>query len=448
MMEMSRGRPLRPATVDLQLTNGIAQRFCAERGWGEPEYIANGASAAVYKIVGRGEGPAALKVYDPKFFRGENALIEARRCELQSGLKGHGHPNLVDIIDVGEVPGEGTWYLLMEFCPWPSLDQGLAAVPPDKVAPLIKQLADAVLFLEGLGPGYVHRDIKPANIAVSEDFGALKLLDLGVLRKVSPDEGNGTDDDDEARRFIATAQYSPPEFLAREELPGPDGYAAINVYQVGAVLHDLIMGEPLFGAEAATQNKYILYKAVTEKTPRVVSTEVPARLVALAQAALTKDANERISRVKVQDFTVNSDPPDALRRRLVAAGGAQVQPAPSLDVWRTTVRGWIGAAARLEAEALGATLIREEHEGGALRWRIQFANVQVAVFVQVARAERTLRLEVVSDSNPPVPTPVLEISVTGADLAIDEIPAAIAAQYLYALDLAQAAHNGRPGEEA
>ncbi|MEW5686535.1 MAG: protein kinase [Pseudomonadota bacterium] len=433
--------------MDLKRTNEIAQRFCSSRGWGEPTYIANGASAAVYKVLRPGEGPAALKIYDPRFFEGENALIEARRCELQAGLQGHGHPNLIDVIDVGEVEAEGTWYLLMEYCPWPSLDQRLSMVPDDKVHLLIKQLTCAVLFLEGLNPGYVHRDIKPANIAVSEDFGEIKLLDLGVLRKIGPDEGNGTDDD-EARRFIATAQYSPPEFLAREELPGIDGFSAINVYQVGAVLHDLIMKEPLFGAEAATENKYIVYKAVTEKKPRVASAGVPVRLVTLCQAALGKEARERIARVELRDFLADADPPDALRRRLVGGGAEQVQPAPSMDVWKTAIRGWIGSAARLEVGALGATLIKEEKVPGALRWRVEFANVETAVFVQAVRTGRTLTLEVVSDSNPPVPTPVLEISGVGVDLPPADIPTAIAAQYLYALDLAQAALNSQSGDGA
>lgn len=431
--------------MDLERTSEIAKRFCSSRGWGGPEYIANGASAAVYKVLRPDEGAAALKIYDPKFFAGENALIEARRCELQAGLTGHDHPNLIDVIDVGEIKEDNTWYLLMEYCPWPSLDQRLSTVPDDKVHDLIKKLTESVMFLEGLGSGYVHRDIKPANIAVSEDFGNLKLLDLGVLRKIGPDEGNGTDDD-EARRFIATAQYSPPEFLAREELPGADGFAAINIYQVGAVLHDLIMKEALFSAEAATENKYIVYKAVTEKKPRVVSAGVPVRLVTLCQAALGKDAKERISRVQLRDFLADADPADALRRRLASGTNELAQPAPSMDVWKTTIRAWIGAAARLEVEALGATIIREERVPGTLRWRVEFANVQVAVFVQAVRTGRTLTLEVVSDSDPPVPTPVLEISGVGADLQAEDIPAAIAAQYLYALDLAQAALNSQSGD--
>jgi hypothetical protein len=57
------------------------------------------------------------------------------------------------------------------------------------------------------------------------------------MRRISPDEGNGTDFQ-EKTRFIATAQYSPPEYLTREEAKGEVGFRALNVYQVGAVLHE------------------------------------------------------------------------------------------------------------------------------------------------------------------------------------------------------------------
>jgi len=293
--------------LNLSHITAIAERLCLSAGWQEPEYIDRGNSAAVYRVAHPKHGIAALKIYDPDFFTGDNALIEARRVELQGGLKGHGHPNLIDVLETGRLAEDGTWFLLMEFCPWPSLEKCLAETPDPQVHPLLKQLVQAVLFLNELG--YVHRDIKPANIVVSHDFQTLKLLDLGVLRKISPDEGSGTD----GRKFIATAQYSPPEFLARQEEPGAAGFAAINVYQVGAVLHDLIMKIPLFGEEAATKNKFILFKAVTDKKPRIANPNVPVRLLALCGRALDKEPDRRIQSVTLQDFLVDADDAEACR---------------------------------------------------------------------------------------------------------------------------------------
>ncbi len=405
-------------------------------------YIDHGNSAAVYRVQHPVHGTAALKIYDPTFFTGDNALIEAKRIALQDGLKNHGHPHLIEVLETGELAQDGTWFLLMEFCPWPSMEKVLAHVPDGQVHPLLRQLTDVVLFLDS--KGYVHRDIKPPNITVSEDFQALKLLDLGVLRKITPDEGSGTDD----RKFIATAQYSPPEFLAREEQPGAAGFAAINIYQVGGVLHDLIMKTPLFGEEAATKNKFILFKAVTSKMPRIANSNLPTRLLALCRHALDKDPDHRTKGVKLQDFLANADDSEALRRRIVQSRPrAAAAVPPSCTVWEPTVRGWIGTAARLERNALGASKIspRTTTTGGnALRWSVTFANAGSPLFVEVHSANSKLLVQVVSDTEPPVHSVVFEIGLDGPDLEAVKIPAALAAQYLYALDLALAGQKSAP----
>ena len=77
-------------------------------------------------------------------------------------LKGHGHPNLIDFLDAG--PLEDTYFLLMEYFPWQSLDQRLQLIDRERVAGVISKIAAAAEFLEQRGR--VHRDIKPANVLV------------------------------------------------------------------------------------------------------------------------------------------------------------------------------------------------------------------------------------------------------------------------------------------
>ncbi len=419
--------------MDLKGVTAIAERLCASAGWEGPDYIDHGNSAAVYRVRHPLHGLAALKIYDPSFFEGDNALIEAKRVELQGGLKGHGCPHLIEVLELGELPDDGTWFLLMEFCPWPSLEKRLADVPDSKVHQLLKQLTEAVLFLENRG--YVHRDIKPANIAVSGDYKSLKLLDLGVLRRVGPEEGSGTD----GRKFIATAQYSPPEFLSREEHPGAAGFNAINIYQIGAVLHDLIMKAPLFGEEAATKNKFILYKAVTEKRPRIANTSVPVRLIALCASALAKDASARTQSVTLQDFLAEADSPDVLRRRLGRAAPSSAAALPSLAVWGPRLRAWVRTAARKERDTLGASTVSTAPLPGGLKWAVAFTEAHSPVFVEARPSATGFSVFVVSSTEPPVGTVVFEVGVNGSDLPEADIPDALAVQYLYALDLALAA---------
>ncbi len=416
----------------------IAERLCAARGWSAPVYIDNGASAAVYKVE-TNDGPAALKVYDPAFFEGENALIEANRIDLQRQLKGHGCPHLVDVLDAGELARDGTWYLLMEYCPWKSLEKRLSDVPDTKVHELLKQLVEAVQYLES--KGLVHRDIKPANIVVSDDFEQLKLLDFGVMRRIAHDEGSGTD----VHKFIATAQYSPPEFLAREEAPGAAGFSAINVYQVGAVLHDLITKTPLFAEEKATKNKFKLFKAVTERRPRVVSASVPPRLIALCLAALDKDPVVRASSVKLEDFLADADDLDALRRRVARGGAGKVAPAaPTLAYWKPRVRSWGKEAAQLEADTLGAVTMKAHSLPRGQRWQLDFTAAAAPIFVDLVSVNDGFAVHVLSSPDVDRGAAVFVIGADGPDLPETGIPGALAARYLYALDLALAVQGTAP----
>jgi hypothetical protein len=425
--------------VDLDQTNRIASKFSAASGWGMPRYIAHGNSAAVYEIAHPVHGQAALKVYDPTFFEGANSLIETQRIRLQEGLKNHDNPHLIGIFAAYELPDVGTWCLLMEFCPWPTLEERLASIPDENVHGLIKQLVIAVLFLEG--QLLVHRDIKPANILISPNLQTLKLLDLGVVRRIDPDEGNGTDDG-EKRRFIATAQYSPPEYLTRDELPGIEGFVAINIYQVGAILHDLIAKKPIFMEEASSGNKFILYNAVTTKVTRVFSQSVPARLLAICNGALQKDPRRRLSAVKLADFLTDLDDVDALRRRIGALVGSvrSGRAPPSILVWERRVRGWIGVAIRQEKETLGTANVRRKTSASGVEWRVTFPALDRAIVLEILHAgPESLVVQIVAQTIMPTTLTVFEIGTDGLGMEDGEAITLLAGHILYGIDLATTA---------
>jgi hypothetical protein len=205
------------------------------------------------------------------------------------------------------------------------------------------------------------------------------------------------------------------------------------------------MKTPLFGEEAATQNKFILFRAVQDKKPRIANPNVPVRLLALCSRALDKNPDCRIQSVALQDFLADADDVGALRRR-VARGGtrAPAVTAPSLAVWGQQVRTWIGMAARLEKQALGAARISPNDGRDGLGWSVKFANAGSPVFVEVLQTNLTLAIQVLSDTEPPVGTVVFEIGPEGPDMGTADIPAALAAQYLYALDLCLASQRSEP----
>ena len=151
-------------------------------------------------------------------------------------------------------------------------------------------MARAAIFLRE--NGLCHRDIKAANIFVSDDFGHSTLLDISVVRNVTDPIGIGTDHEGQLP-VVATARYSPPEYLFRLREPGNDLWHALNVYQLGALLHDLIVREPLFEAEylKSAENRYRFAWVVAMVDPVVQADDVDRDLILTACRALDKIGN-------------------------------------------------------------------------------------------------------------------------------------------------------------
>jgi eukaryotic-like serine/threonine-protein kinase len=187
------------------------------------------------------------------------------------------------------------FYVVMERVTGKPLSKVLSELPRARIWPLIGQIASAAEFLEKLG--FAHRDIKPDNIVVSEDFSQAVLLDLGVIK---PFVGKSVTDG-EKQPFIGTLQYSSPEFLKRTEEPTADGWRALTFYQLGAVLHDMIMRRRIFADEEDPFAR--LVDAVTYKDPEIkAGADVPPELISLARTCLSKKPEHRLNYVKWTDF--------------------------------------------------------------------------------------------------------------------------------------------------
>jgi eukaryotic-like serine/threonine-protein kinase len=286
-------------------------------GYGTPKFLSAGGSAAVFRVEGP-SGVRAFKCFAPAFLSGAGGAAERRRLDVQRRLIGHACPTLVQTFRIQEA--EGTAFTEMEFVTWPQLTGMLPTLPDAAVVPLILQLVEAVKFLETLN--IVHRDIKPENIHVSEDFASLKLLDLGVAREFElPDSQEAAiTDHGNSRPFLATAQYSSPEYLFRLDEPTKRLWSGLNFYQLGAVLHDLIAKKPLFDHEMQLGNRWLVARAVLTKTPAFIDPD-PNRLLqlkVLSARCLVKDLNTRLQLVGWDDFILEGsrDPLTALRVRL------------------------------------------------------------------------------------------------------------------------------------
>lgn len=320
------GIPTRGANKDGRMDDARAARMKSElihtsvAGWNVVEFLGAGKSALVLGAEKDGVS-AALKIFDPELVQRFGSDIQAARIERELRLQGKNHPNLARILDGGHCKDRDLFFIVMERISGQCLADVVPTLERDKIWPLISQIASAAKFLEDLG--LVHRDIKPDNILVTSDHSHACLMDFGVIRPV----GEPITDSDE-RPFIGTLQYSSPEFLFRTEDDTPEGWRALTFYQLGAVLHDLIMRRRIFADYASPFAA--LVEAVKNIVPQVEAGDVAQELVLLARSCLTKDPELRLRLVKWEDFDPTPRPQESasaaeerIRKRQLLARGSQ-----------------------------------------------------------------------------------------------------------------------------
>lgn len=261
-------------------------------GWRIEEVLGHGKSGVVF-VATKGKERAALKVFDDELLAQYGRDVQLERIKRELTLRGHDHPNLIPILDGGICAKSHRAYVVTRLLEdWRTIEDCLQEIPASAVASIIDQVAAAARFLEERD--CVHRDIKPANILVSPDFSQAVLLDLGVLRPLDASDLTGEDE------FIGTLQYSSPEFLFREEEQTKNGGRALTFYQLGAVLHDLLLRKPLFG-DMQPYSKMV--DAVRSLYPPIVCPSQPTALVQLARNCLLKHPDQRLALVSWDDFT-------------------------------------------------------------------------------------------------------------------------------------------------
>lgn len=271
-------------------------------GWTIQSVYGWGKSAVVFQANKDGT-QGALKVFHPELVERYGRHVQLERVQREANLVGAHHPNLVRILDGGACPHSGHLFVVMEALAQKNLQQALHEIPPENIASIAAQLASAARFLEDRG--LAHRDIKPENIAISADFSKVTLLDLGVLKPIGL--SNLTDVDQ--RAFIGTLRYSSPEFLLRKEPDTVEGWRAVTFYQLGAVLHDLLMRKSLY---EEYENPFAnLVQAIEDPSINPDVYGADARSVALCRNCLIKNPATRLELVKWEDFAAVAVPPAA-----------------------------------------------------------------------------------------------------------------------------------------
>ncbi|WP_133150754.1 serine/threonine-protein kinase, partial [Frankia canadensis] len=197
------------------------------------------------------------------------AVMDAYRTEARL-LNRLDHPHIVRIHDF--IARDDVCLLVMELLPGGPVD-ARRLTPPAACA---VALAVAHALARSHQAGILHRDVKPANILFTAR-GQPKLTDFGIA-KISEGAGGA------ASRLAGTPRYMAPEQIRRGRL-GP----ATDIYGLGAVLHELLRGAPLFPADLPVPE---LFRRHVEVDPPPLP-GVPEALAVVVQRALAKDPAAR-----------------------------------------------------------------------------------------------------------------------------------------------------------
>jgi beta-lactam-binding protein with PASTA domain/predicted Ser/Thr protein kinase len=242
--------------------------------------VARGGTAQVYLardiILGR---PVALKVLFPELST-DSAFVERFRREAQAAAS-LSHPNIVPVYDWGE--SDDTYFIVMEYVdgePLSSIIHTQAPVNPASAAQVAADIAKALTYAHR--HGVVHRDVKPGNVLITAD-GQVKVTDFGIARAV----GNLDDQVTQTGLVMGTATYFSPE-----QAQGLDVDGRSDIYSLGVVLYEMLVGRPPFIGDTPVA---IAYQHVQETPPRprALNPEIPVALEAIVLQAMAKLPAER-----------------------------------------------------------------------------------------------------------------------------------------------------------
>lgn len=199
------------------------------------ELVGRGGMGEVYRAEradGSFEHQVAIKVLRARGLSGD---FQARFLAERQLLADLDHPNIARLLDGGTL-GDGRPFLAMELVEGIPLDEYRRRhhLDTEALLRLILGVCDAVIHAHRLL--IVHRDLKPSNILVTPE-GQPKLLDFGVSKHLGD---LGRTPETRLAAPMTTAYASP------EQLLGGTVSTAVDVYALGVILFELLVGEHPF----------------------------------------------------------------------------------------------------------------------------------------------------------------------------------------------------------
>ncbi len=233
-----------------QLQSGLAGRYRLERELGR------GGMATVFLAHDlRHKRPVALKALHPELAQALGAERFQREIETVARLQ---HPHILSVHDSGSTGGH-LWFT-MPFVEGESLRDRLRReqqLPVEVALRIATEAARALQYAHD--HGVIHRDIKPENLLLTND-GSTLVADFGIAQALS----RGDDRLTATGISVGTPAYMSPEQAAGERTLD----ARTDVYALGALLYEMLVGEPPFTGATA---RALIARRFSGELPRVRS---------------------------------------------------------------------------------------------------------------------------------------------------------------------------------
>src|SRR5438105_6240220 len=231
------------------------------------------------------------------------------------------HPGIVPIHEVGE--RDGSCYFSMKFVEGGQLDEVVRRKPMSirQAAELIAKVAHTVHYAHE--HGILHRDIKPGNILLDAK-GEPHLTDFGLARLV----------ESESSVTHTLEVLGTPSYMAPEQAVGNNAAisSVTDVYGLGAVLYQLLTGQPPFAGGTTYETIKLLLDTEPRK-PRLLNPKIDRDLSTICLKCLEKDPKRRYSSALAlaEDLErwLKHEPIQARRTGIFARGKKWVQRNPN-----------------------------------------------------------------------------------------------------------------------
>lgn len=262
------------------------------------EQVGRGGMAVVYRGLDRSlKREVAVKILHRHLADSEEARERfEREAHAVAKLR---HENILEIFDFSGRDSDES-YIVTEFIEGPTLRDFIDDYQvrfPEVGAMVGAHLCRALGHAHGLG--VLHRDVKPENIMIRSD-GVVKLTDFGIAQIL------------ENERLTVTGQLlGSPAYMAPEHVEGRPLDFRTDVFAVGIVLYQLVVGELPFRG----RNPHEILKRIADcqyEDPRKANPRVGNELGRIINRALARDPDDRFADITEMEH--------ALERYLAGSG--------------------------------------------------------------------------------------------------------------------------------